>query len=151
MTNHDPRLGTPIEAPEGFLREYKAERDALRDTLTPPAPAVEPLKIVKVFVRLGDSDGERTIAFRIPDSIDSMDLLDRGATIDGNQAILPLAWDDDVDGAGNGAYTCPDLNIINNGTIYEDFTGKSMARVLGDCQRGLVRFFKEHGFRVQFA
>src|SRR5690348_12779427 len=120
---------------------------------TPPEPTV------KVYVRLGDNEQERTIAFRIPEKMDPMDLLERGATIDGNQAILTVAWDWDVyadpQGREQGAFTCPDLNdrftISGQPASFGDFEGRSLTRVLGDCQRGLVKFFKDRGFKVQFS
>ena len=121
----------------------------------PTTVKTEP-KPVKVYVRLGDDEHERTIAFRIPDGMDPIDLLERGATIDGNQAILTVEWVDawvspDGESSGGDCYTCPNVNSdISRGT-FGSFSGKSMARVLGDCQRGLVRFFKERGYTVQFA
>lgn len=136
----------PDEESASFLDEYRPQR--VVPTFT---PAVAPPKVVKVFVRLGDNDGERTIAFRIPNEMDPLDLLDRGATIDGNQAVLSVVWDGEWGPNSDGGYVCPDLNQANIGVWTDEFSGKSMNRVLGDCQRGLVRFFKERGYRVQFA
>jgi len=112
-----------------------AKADQLRPAELPP---------VKVYTRLGDDERERTIAFKIPSGMDPMDLLERGATIDGNQAVLTVALDYPAY-QPNPEYTCPDLNDGQN------YTGMSMTRVLGDCQRGLVKFFRERGYTVEFA
>jgi hypothetical protein len=127
------------------VSDQNAEMNAPLREETAPSPTI------RVFVRLGNDEHERTIAFRIPDGMDPMDLLDRGATIDGNQAVLSVAWEPECGPDGAGGYVCPDLNVVNNGTWDEDFFGKSMTRVLGDCQRGVVKFFKERGYTVQFA
>jgi hypothetical protein len=139
--------------PESNMSTRSGVSAADRDEPTQVAASMAPqAEAIKVYVRLGDNESERTISFRIPENVDPLDLLERGATIDGNQAMISAGYDavaseNEELGRRIPVYSCPDLSAPDN----EDYKATSLVRVLGHCQRSLVRYLKSLGYQVEFA
>lgn len=112
------------------------------------APADDPREIITVWVRLGVNENtkERTLAFWIPKGLNQGELLDDGFTIDGTQAVLTVAQDDD-----DGRYSVDNLYKTRGGTPYTPYiTDTSLMRLLGDTQRMLVMYLSDRGYTVKF-
>lgn len=97
-------------------------------------------KLVTIYVRRGEKDQERTIAFRIPERINSLDLLEQGFALDGNQAIFTVGWVYDENVPGSGYYDAPFGKY-----------GETLSSALNTAQRELVRYLREQGFEPKFA
>jgi len=95
---------------------------------------------VKIYVRLGESDRERVVSFRIPDGIDPLELLERGLALDGNQAAFSVTESDGDPEEGIG-FGSP---LIERGN-------RTLTGALGDSQRALVAFLRDRGFEPLFA
>ncbi len=104
--------------------------------------------VVKIYVRLVDNDeNRRSVAFRIPEGIDSLDLLERGFALDGNQAIFTVG--PYIDHGPLGARSCFSQSITF-GLEGGDELYDSLTEALRAAQRSLVKFLREQGFEPQF-
>lgn len=97
--------------------------------------------VVSIYVRLGhnEDEAERTIAFRIPEDVDQMELLEHGFAIDGRDAIFTVAQE---------------VNNYSGETYYDAPFGKQAATLSGAlnlAQRDLVAYLREHGCDPKFA
>src|SRR6185295_18541324 len=73
-------------------------------------------KTVTIYVRLGDGQNreeQRELSFKVPEGIDSLDLLDMGFALDGNRAVFTVA---ETFGVG------PDGN--HEGWFFESLSGE---------------------------
>jgi hypothetical protein len=94
--------------------------------------------IVKIYVRKGVHDDQRLVSFRVPDGLDSMELLDLGYALDGNQAIFTVSSEDG--GPEGGIWYSSPIAGMN----------RTLTGALSEAQRVLVNYLREKGLTPQF-
>ncbi len=126
---------------------------------------------VKVYVRAGSHEGERTLSFRPPKEVPQIDWLRRGFAIDGNSVVVGITratyvlWPDNPSGIRplsaetrrqlgmGGPVMWPDLNQSVLATAAADTLSEetTLSKALMEVEAWLVELLGTRGYEVEFA
>ena len=119
-------------------------------------------QIVKVYVRAGDHEGERTLSFRPPKEVPQSEWLKRGFAIDGNSviasvsALTGIAPFEDIPGIPSnveviGRRPYPRLHTDPKEVRGAGFFPRTLVQALQEVEAWLVEWLGELGYDVEFA
>ena len=93
------------------------------------------MESITVYVTLGAGNlaAQRDLTFKIPNNVPQKDLRTKGFAIDGNEALVTVAYEDD-------GYTS---------ALMADYA-VSLGGALSDTETIIEKFLEEHGYEVTF-